>query len=146
MFATTATQALAAKNRLDQKHMAPLAQMLNNCDAGIAIMVDVSSLLARSAKDTLADTHFQSAIDCLADPRLLKVSITDGLASFTNVAMVKNMQTISVVKESMTEAAEAVTMWSTIRYEELLSKLHAWVNDLRMALISIDVTRLLYVP
>ena len=145
--------------RMKTEHWESFSRSANDSIFWKAVMSNAANALQMSAKDRLADAKLARARSILDDarmPRLVRPTPSSvGNAEcddepapvdavVLNFSSISDGSVFSSYEESITLAAETVSMWSIMRREDSVEELKAWATSFMRNLVFIDEVLFLF--
>ena len=128
-----ASVAKKAMARLKEQHLAVYLEKLLETDFFKAVMAVVTNLVQVSAKDEVARSKLQRAVEILADtrlPRMVAPSMEGDMAEtrIVNVGMVMDSSCIECLIESLCLVVEATKLWTVASMEASVHEVREWAE------------------
>ena len=128
-----ASVAKKAMARLKEQHLAVYLEKLLETDFFKAVMAVVTNLVQVSAKDEVARSKLQRAVEILADtrlPRMVAPSMEGDMAEtrIVNVGMVMDSSCIECLIESLCLVVEATKLWTVAKMEASVHEVREWAE------------------
>ena len=146
--------AIAAKAHIhNSARLAILAKALAESNGGLELVAPIVQMETKGVHDTLADSRFEAGLGCFSDMAMLRVQIAvsevdapDGHASLakyiihnTTLATSRPMMAPSLMTDAMSQVAEALKLWSPLRFDSMLNSLSVFVNCVGSTFVAIDI-------
>ena len=145
--ASTPPRASAARARQalqligKSKTLQGIKAALNGSEGGLAIQADASALMARSAKDAVADERAASAMKALRGEGGVRYEedMVEGGARLAFEGHLSVDLVLNTLTESLVSMTEALAMWSSIRQGENADVVREWATVMTDACRKLDV-------